>query len=63
MVTKIKTLNNDQLGASIRWHLNAGYRIERTVEIFKNRGATLDLVTEISEKMKRERAILRGLGQ
>lgn len=56
-------MKSDQLGISIRWHLNAGYRIERTVEIFKNRGATLDLVTEISEKMKRERVILRGLGQ
>ncbi|EMO26842.1 hypothetical protein LEP1GSC170_1218 [Leptospira interrogans serovar Bataviae str. HAI135] len=51
-------MKSDQLGISIRWHLNAGYRIERTVEIFKNRGATLDLVTEIYEKMKRERAIL-----
>ncbi|UML78915.1 hypothetical protein [Leptospira kirschneri] len=47
-------VNYEQLGASIRWHLNSGYRIERTYEIFARRGATLALVTEIYEKMKSE---------
>ncbi|EMK02950.1 hypothetical protein LEP1GSC166_1876 [Leptospira kirschneri] len=63
MVTKIKTVNKDQLGASIRWHLNSGYRIERTYEIFARQGATLDFVTEIYEKIKSERARLARIEQ
>lgn len=53
-----RSMTNEQLGASIRWHLNSGYRIERTYEIFARRGATLALVTEIYEKIKSERAEL-----
>ncbi len=56
-------MTNEQLGASIRWHLNSGYRIERTYEIFARRGATLALVTEIYEKMKSERAELARRGK
>lgn len=56
-------MTNEQLGASIRWHLNSGYRIERTYEIFARRGATLALVTEIYEKMKSERARLARIEQ
>lgn len=56
-------MTNEQLEKSIRWHLNSGYRIERTYEIFADRGATLALVTEIYEKMKSERAELARRGK
>ncbi|EMN38300.1 hypothetical protein [Leptospira interrogans] len=56
-------MTNEQLGASIRWHLNSGYRIERTYEILADRGATLALVTEIYEKIGTERAELARRGK
>ncbi len=57
--TKLSSIvDYEQLEISIRWHLNSGYRIERTYEILADRGATLALVSEIHEKIGNERAEL-----
>lgn len=56
-------MTNEQLGASIRWHLNSGYRIERTYEILADRGATLALVESVWSKMESERAELARRGK
>lgn len=63
MVVVTKTVDREQLEKSIRWHLNGGYRIERTYEILADRGATLALVAEIYKKMERERTEMAKRGR
>ncbi|MDI7202028.1 hypothetical protein QMM44_01000 [Leptospira santarosai] len=63
MVSTSLNVDHRQLEISIRWHLNSGYRIERTVEILADRGATRELVNSVWEKMEREREVLRRVGK
>ncbi|WP_210415405.1 hypothetical protein [Leptospira gomenensis] len=51
------------LDESIRWHLSNGYRIKRIAEILEERGATVDLVQKVLEKMEKERAELARKGR
>ncbi|MDI7183636.1 hypothetical protein QMM25_13380 [Leptospira santarosai] len=63
MVSTSLNVDHRQLEISIRWHLNSGYRIERTVEILADRGATRELVDSVWEKMEQEQEALRRVGK